>query len=96
GEVAFDDEERIEHLFAVQTRLQTAKLCAVVDAKRGVYNLSAQVDVLFHPDTLQVEEAASALRRATILADAIERDVLGTDLPLSSFFDRLRAEVDGA
>jgi Helicase conserved C-terminal domain/Type III restriction enzyme, res subunit len=96
GVVRLDDDRTVERLFGLQTRLPTAKLCAVVDAKRCTYNLSAQVDVLFHPDTLHVEEVLSAVRRCTVVADVVENEVLGTDLPLSRFVAQLHNEVTDA
>jgi hypothetical protein len=92
GVVSLDDERTVERLFELQTRLATAKICAVVDGKRGTYNLSAQVDVLFHPDTFRVEDVLSAVRRCTVVADIVENEVLGTDLPLSRFAAQLRNE----
>ena len=92
GQVSMDDEDEIRRVFRLQTRLPTAKICAVVDDKRASYNLTAEVETPFHPDALQIDEAVSALERCVVAADLVEREVLQTDRPLSVFANDLRKE----
>lgn len=96
GVVPIDDDRSIEQLFALQKRLPTAKICAVVDVKRETYNLTTQVDLPFHPDTLQLDELVSAIQRCAVTADAVEHALLGTDAPLETFARELRKDLADA
>jgi hypothetical protein len=84
GDVAIDDEITIEQLFRLQASLPAAKLCAVVDTKLGVYNLTIEVETPFHPDTLQLDEAISALERCVLTADRVTRELLSPDESMSA------------
>jgi hypothetical protein len=74
----------IEQLFRLQARLPAAKLCAVIDAKLGAYNLTIEVETPFHPDTLQLDEAISALERCVLTADRVTRELLSPDESMSA------------
>ncbi len=93
GVVPIKDEGTIEAVFRLQARLPAAKICAVVDSKRDTYNLTAEVETPFHPDTLDLDEAVSALERCVVAADLVEREILQTDAPLSVFASDLRKEL---
>ncbi|MCX4239401.1 DEAD/DEAH box helicase family protein [Paraliomyxa miuraensis] len=93
GVCAIDDEATIARLFELQTHLVTAKICAVVDDVPKTYNLTVEVEVPFSPETFQLEEALSALARCVAAADVVERELLGTDQPLSVFAADLSKEI---
>jgi hypothetical protein len=84
GHVAIDDEVTIEQLFRLQASLPAAKLCAVIDTKLGAYNLTIEVETPFHPDTLQLDEAISALERCVLTADRVTRELLSPDESMST------------
>ena len=64
---------------------------ATIDDRKD--NLTVEVEVPFSPETFQVEEARSALERCVAVADAVERELLGTDQPLSVFAADLNREI---
>jgi hypothetical protein len=93
GNVSLDDEAAVEQLFRLQSRLPAAKICAVIDAKLQTYNLTVEVETPFHPDTLQDDEALSALERCVLAADRVEHELLQTDAPISVFAPDLRKDL---
>ena len=85
GIVDMQDATALQQALELQRRLPTAKLCASADVKAAKYNLSAEVDVVFHDETTQPNEVLDALERATSCADALEEALLSTDLSIDTF-----------
>jgi hypothetical protein len=68
-----------ERIFAIQRRPNYAKICAVKDTQRQGLHLTADAEILFHPDTTQAAEVRHALERAVRCADVVEKEVFGID-----------------
>jgi hypothetical protein len=96
GVVRRDDDEAIEHICTAQQQLGSGKICAVDDIKLDTYNLTVEADILFHPDTTQLEEVADLIMRTTRCADHMERALLSVDRTMRYFRDDLSEESDRA
>jgi hypothetical protein len=92
GFVGRDDDEAIERICTAQQELGSGKICAVDDTKLNRYNLTVETDILFHPDTTQLEEVADLIARTTRCADHMEKALLSVDKPMSHFRDDLSEE----
>jgi hypothetical protein len=89
GRVGMEEERLIEALFRAQVKLPTAKLCARPADK--AWQLSAVAGVPLDAQDTQVEEVASALERAGVLAQG-SSEVLAE---AGAGLDGLAGAVDG-
>ncbi len=93
GVVEQYDEERIEQVWAARERIGFGKICAALDTKLGTYNLTVEIDMLFHSETTQAAEMADLVRRTVACADQMERALLpGLDQAMEVFRDDLLGE----
>jgi superfamily II DNA or RNA helicase len=85
GQVAWNDLYHMERINLVHQQIHIGRICAISDAKKRTYDLTIELDMLFHPDTTQLEEVADLVERTASSADRIEQTLLGIDQPMDKF-----------
>jgi len=86
GVIAWHDDAKIEQIWSACQAAGTGKICAFSNAKFGTYDLTAEMDILFHPATTQATEVADLVLRTVVLADHMEHALLkGIDQPMDEF-----------
>ena len=85
GKVAWNDLEEMERINALHQQLSFGKICALADAKKQTYDLTIEMDMLFHPSTTQAEEVASLVKRTASSADQMEQALLKIDQTMEVF-----------
>ena len=84
--------ERLHHDY--QSQLGGLKLCAIHDSTFESYNLTVEGDILFTPETAQLEEVIELLTRATLGADWHEASIFqGYDGHFEKFSQDLTKEM---
>jgi hypothetical protein len=84
--------ERLHHDY--QSQLGGLKLCAIHDSTFESYNLTVEGDILFTPETAQLEEVIELLTRATLGADWHEASIFhGYDGHFEKFGQDLAKEM---
>ena len=85
GKVAWDDLEEMERINEIHQRVGLGKICALADAKKQTYDLTIEMDMLFHPNTTQTEEVAGLVERTASGADQMEQALLKMDQTMEIF-----------
>lgn len=95
GVVERDDDTKIEQIWSTRQMVGTGKICAISNAKFDTYDLTTEMDILFHPATTQVAEVTDLVLRTATLADSLEQALLrGIDQPMDTFRGDLVRETD--
>ena len=74
-----DDDEALDELYELQRNLGHAKVCVRSDASSGADRLSVEADLIFHPQTTQLEELELLVRRTALAATTLERALMAVD-----------------
>ena len=85
GKVAWNDLEEMERINTLHQQLGFGKICALADAKKQTYDLTIEMDMLFHPSTTQTKEVASLVMRTASSADRMEQALLRIDQTMGIF-----------
>ncbi len=86
-----EDDERFAVINSCHQALGYGKLCVFEHDKRDCF-LTVEASILFGVETTQPNEVFELLEGTTHSADALEREVLGTDEALDSVRSRLVEE----
>jgi superfamily II DNA or RNA helicase len=85
GKVAWDDSDEIEQIAMIHQGIGHGKICALADAKKQTYDLTIEMDMLFHPNTTQFDEVINLVERTASSADQIEQALLNVDQKMDMF-----------
>ena len=85
GKVAWNDLEEMERINVIHQQVGFGKICALADAKKQTYDLTIEMDMLFHPSTTRAEEVAGLVERTASSADQMEQALLKMDQTMEIF-----------
>jgi hypothetical protein len=82
GMVACHEKDMIKRLQELHRKLGNVRICRCETDKKSTYSLTTGVDLYFSEQSTQVQEVRDAIRRATTVADHLERVLLHQDRDL--------------
>lgn len=94
GRWDIDDDEQAERLSDLQAHLGLPRICAQRDAGRQEEVVTLASDLLFDPQTTQLEEIEWLVRRAVERADAIRSGMRDRDSKLPALVRLTPSELD--
>jgi superfamily II DNA or RNA helicase len=76
GDLDLDDDNALDALYALQTKLRGARVCVEPRARTNDDLITVENDILFHPHTTQLDELASLIGRTAGAAALLHRDLI--------------------
>ena len=75
----------MERIHVIHQEIGSGKICALADAKKRTYDLTIEMDVLFHPNTTQLDEVINLVELTASSADQMEQALLRVDQRMDTF-----------